>query len=68
MRGHSANFHIHVSVSELYIPMIDLPILLQEIYMDRSRDFINRSQILYIHECGNCMDCTRARDSQKRNI
>jgi hypothetical protein len=31
-RGHSVNFHIHVSVSDLYIPMIDLPILLQEIY------------------------------------
>ncbi len=31
-RGHSPNFHIHVSVSDLYIPTIDdLPILLQEI-------------------------------------
>jgi hypothetical protein len=29
--GHSPNFHIHVSVSDLYIPTIDLPILLQEI-------------------------------------
>jgi hypothetical protein len=29
--GHSLNFHIHVSVSALYIPTIDLPILLQEI-------------------------------------
>ncbi len=28
---HSPNFHIHVSVSDLYIPTIDLPILLQEI-------------------------------------
>ncbi len=28
--GHSPNFHIHVSVSDLYIPAIDLPILLQE--------------------------------------
>ncbi len=27
--GHSPNFHIHVSVSDLYIP--ELPILLQEI-------------------------------------
>jgi hypothetical protein len=25
----SPNFHIHVSVSELYIPRIDLPVLLQ---------------------------------------
>jgi hypothetical protein len=30
LRGHSPNFHIHVSVSDLYIPMIDLPILLQK--------------------------------------
>jgi hypothetical protein len=29
--GHSPNFHIHVSVGDLYIPTIDLPILLQEI-------------------------------------
>jgi hypothetical protein len=26
----SPNLHIHVSVSDLYIPTIDLPILLQE--------------------------------------
>ncbi len=31
LRGHSPNFHIHVSVSDLYISMIDLPILLLEI-------------------------------------
>ncbi len=31
LRGHSPNFHIHVSVNDLYIPTIDLPILLQEI-------------------------------------
>jgi hypothetical protein len=31
LRGHSPNFHTHVSVSDLYIPTIDLPILLQEI-------------------------------------
>jgi hypothetical protein len=30
LRGLSLNFHIHVSVSELYISMIGLPILLQE--------------------------------------
>jgi hypothetical protein len=29
--GHRPNFHIHVSVSDLYIPTLDLPILLQEI-------------------------------------
>jgi hypothetical protein len=31
MCGHSPNFHIHVSLSDLYIPTIDLPIQLQEI-------------------------------------
>jgi hypothetical protein len=31
LHGHSPNFHIHVSVSDLYIPTIDLPIVLQEI-------------------------------------
>jgi hypothetical protein len=30
LRGHCPNFHIHVSVSDLCIPKIDLPILLQE--------------------------------------
>ncbi len=30
LRSHSSNFHVHVSVSDLYIPTIDLPILLQE--------------------------------------
>jgi hypothetical protein len=30
LRGHSPNFHIHVSVSDLYIPRIGLPTLLQE--------------------------------------
>jgi hypothetical protein len=29
LRGRSPNFHIHVSVSDLYIPTIGLPILLQ---------------------------------------
>jgi hypothetical protein len=30
LRGHNPNFHIHLSVRDLYIPTIDLPILLQE--------------------------------------
>ena len=30
LRGLSPNYHIHVSVSYLYIPTIDLPFLLQE--------------------------------------
>ncbi len=29
-RGLSPNFHIHVSVSELYIPTMGLPFLLEE--------------------------------------
>ncbi len=31
LRGHGPNFHIHVSVRDLYIPTNHLPILLQEI-------------------------------------
>ncbi len=31
-RGLSPNFHIHASVSDLYIPTIGLPTLLEEIY------------------------------------
>jgi hypothetical protein len=31
LRGHSPNFHIHVSVNDLYITTVGLPILLQEI-------------------------------------
>jgi hypothetical protein len=30
LRGLSPNFHVYVSVSDLYIPTIGLPILLQE--------------------------------------
>ncbi len=30
LRGLIPNFHIHVSLSDLYIPTIDLPILLQQ--------------------------------------
>jgi hypothetical protein len=30
-RGLSPNFHIHVSLSELYIPTMGLPFLLEEI-------------------------------------
>jgi hypothetical protein len=29
--GHNPNFHIRVSVSDIYIPTVDLAILLQEI-------------------------------------
>ena len=47
--GLSPNFHIHVSVSELYISTVGLPFLLEE-YVDRSLEYINLSQT---HECGN---------------
>jgi hypothetical protein len=50
-----------VSRKDLYIPMIDLPILLQE-YVDRSWDYINRSQT---HECEKLG--LRPRSFQKRN-
>jgi hypothetical protein len=46
LRGHSPNLHIHVSVTDLYISTIDLPILLQE----NMWKYINRLQT---HECGN---------------
>jgi hypothetical protein len=37
-QGLSPNFHIHVSVSDLYIPTIGMPILLDETCIDRSWD------------------------------
>jgi hypothetical protein len=52
-QGLSPNFHIHASESDLYIPTIGMPILLEEIcrfFVDQSWDYINRSQT---HECGN---------------
>ncbi len=51
LRGYSPNFHIHVSVCDLYIPTIDLPILLQEICGPILG--INKS-LTQTHECGNC--------------
>jgi hypothetical protein len=48
--GLSPNFHIHVSVSDLYFPTIRLPILLQEnMWTDPENIYVNRSQT---HECG----------------
>jgi hypothetical protein len=44
LRGLVPNFHIHTSVSDLYIPTIGSLIL------DQSWEYINRSQI---HECRN---------------
>jgi len=49
LRCHSLYFHIHVSVSDLYILTIYLPILLEEI-CGRFWEYINRSQT---HEYGN---------------
>jgi hypothetical protein len=44
-RGLSPNFHIHVSVSELYIPTMELPFLLEKIYGPILGIYsINRSQ------------------------
>jgi hypothetical protein len=40
----------HVSVSDLYIPTICLPILAAGKYVDRFWEYVNRSQT---HECGN---------------
>jgi hypothetical protein len=50
LRGLVPNSNIHISVSDLNIPTIGLPILLQEKKVDRSWESINRSQI---HESGN---------------
>jgi hypothetical protein len=46
-RGLSLNFHIHASVSDLYIPTIGL-IFCWRKYVEQSWDYINRSQT---HEC-----------------
>jgi hypothetical protein len=51
LRGHSPNIHIHVFMSDLYIPIIDLPILLQE-NMWTDDLGINKS-LTWTHECGN---------------
>ncbi len=52
LRGHSPNFHIHVSVSDLSINTIDLPILLQEnMWTDlnlRGIDFPTLTKYMYI--------------------
>jgi hypothetical protein len=49
-RGLSPNFHIHVSVSELYFPTMGLPFLLEEIlYVDRSWEYIYRTQTQHMN-------------------
>ncbi len=44
-----SNFYIHVSVSNLFIARLDLPITIAGKYLDRSWEYINHSQT---HECG----------------
>jgi hypothetical protein len=46
----SPSSYTHISVRALYISRISLPILLPGKYVDRSWEYINRSQT---HECGN---------------
>ncbi len=58
---HSPNFHIHVSVSDLYIPTIDLPILLHEICGPILRIYKSLTDT-EIWKLG-----LRPRNSQKRN-
>ncbi len=55
MRSHNPNFHIHVSVSDLYIPTIDLPIMSAysaagNMWTDPGNIYNYPSQT---HECGN---------------
>jgi hypothetical protein len=50
LRGYSPNSYIDVSVSDLYIPLIGLPILLQENSGPNVGIDIDRSQT---HECEN---------------
>jgi hypothetical protein len=51
LHGLVPNSYIHVSVSDLYIPRIGLPIWLQQNRQtDPGNKHINRSQI---HECEN---------------
>jgi hypothetical protein len=51
LRGHSPNFHIHVSLSDLYMYSHDGSAYSSTgKYVDRSSEYINRSQT---HECGN---------------
>jgi hypothetical protein len=44
LRGLSPNFHIHVSVSDLYMPTIDPPIFLQQNRQTDRRNIFNTNQ------------------------
>jgi hypothetical protein len=50
LRGLILNSYIHVSVSDLYIPRISLPIWLEQ---NRQTDPGNIKNCSQIHECGN---------------
>ncbi len=56
LRGLSSNFHIHVSVSDLYIPKFGPPIVLQQNRQTNQGEYINLSQK---HLCRNWV-CSRA--------
>ncbi len=43
--GHSPNFHIHVSVSDLYIFLRSICLFCCSKYVDRSWEYINRSHM-----------------------
>ncbi len=60
-RGLSPNFHIHASVSDLYIPAVGLPFLLEEI----CRPILGLSKSLT--DTGMWKLGLRPRYSQKRN-
>jgi hypothetical protein len=60
--GLSPNFHIHVSVSELYIPTMGLPFLLEEISVPILGIYKSLTDTL-MWKLG-----LRPRNSQKRNI
>ncbi len=49
LRGHNPNFHIYVSVG-IYIFSPSICLSCCRKYVDRSREYLNRSQT---HECGN---------------
>ncbi len=50
-RGLSPNFHIHVPVSELYIPTMGLPFLLEEIC---GPILVIYKSLTDTYKCGNC--------------
>ncbi len=53
LRGLAPNSYIHVYVSDLYITQDWSAYLAEAKQADRSWEYINRSQIQYLHECGN---------------